>query len=270
MSIEIGFLGYGKMAGAISDGLNKKLIPYSRQIAADHYKAQVDKAAEAKGIIAAADNLEAARSSRVLVLAVKPQQALGVLHEISGVLTEEHLIISLAAGVRLKSLRSALPEYVGLIRTMPNVAALAGCGTMLLCREAKADPANMAKALGICESVGLCLELDESLFDAGTAVSGSGPAYFYMIMEALTRGAVRLGIPYDTAKAMVVQTALGAAETARIDGAPPLSELRDMVTSPGGTTAAALHVLEVGGLNGVLQEALEAATEKSLELSSRQ
>lgn len=268
MTIEIGFLGYGKMAGAISDGLNKKLIPYSGQIAADKNKVALEKTANTKNIIMARDNIEAAKRARVLILAVKPQQAMPVLREISGVLTEEHLVISLAAGLKLATLRAALPAYVGLIRTMPNVAALAASGAIIMCGEAGADPANLEKARKICESVGLCLELDESLFDAGTALSGSGPAYFFMIMEAFTRGALRLGIPYETARALTLQTALGAAETARAAGAPSLSELRDMVTSPAGTTAAALHVLEKRGLNGILEEALEAAAEKSRELSS--
>ncbi len=266
MTIETGFLGYGKMAGAISDGLNKKLYPYASQMASDK-SPEALKTAEAKGVIAASDNLETARRARVLILAVKPREALGLLKEISGVLTEEHLIISLAAGLPLARLRGALPQYVGLVRAMPNVAVFSASGAIMICAEDGADPALVKKARVIFQSVGLCLELEEKLFDVGTALSGSGPAYFFMIMEALTRGAVRLGIPYETARALAVQTALGSAETARAPGAPSLSALRDMVTSPAGTTAEALHVLEAGGLNGLLEKALERAAARSRELS---
>lgn len=266
-SFEIGFLGYGRMAGAISAGLAESgLMPYSRQIISDCDQARLAGMARDKGLTVAADNLDLVRRCRVLVLGVKPGQVVPVLEEI-GAETPGRLVISLAAGVKLETMKRALPAGAALVRSMPNLAALAGRGATLICALPGSDPAHLAEAQKIFESVGQCWELDEKLFDAAVAVSGSGPAYFFTIMESLVRGGVRLGLPWDLAKELVLATALGSAEVAWGQRDRALADLRDMVTSPGGTTAEALMVMESKGLGGIIQEALEAAAEKSKKLA---
>lgn len=265
MDYEIGFLGYGAMARAISSGLAASgAIPFERQIASDLDRAGLEKVAQEKGLAVAADNSELVRRSGTVVLAVKPGQALEVLEEIREQ-AAGRLFISLAAGIRLTELRSALPAEAGLVRSMPNVAALVGRGTSLICALPGSDPAHLEAAEKIFTAVGVCLRLEERYFDAAVAVSGSGPAYFFEFMEHLVRGAVRLGLSRDVARRLVLNTALGAAELALKDEAS-LAQLRDMVTSPGGTTAEALYVFEKGALGGLVQTALEAAAEKSRRL----
>lgn len=266
MKFEIGFLGYGAMARAISSGLAESgLYPYEKQIVSGRDRAKLDQAASERGLAAAADNRELVRSCQTVVLGVKPHQVMEVLEDIKNE-ANERLIISLAAGINLKQMRPVLPSGAGLVRAMPNVAALVGQGTTLICAPPGTGPDHLKKALAIFESVGLCLEMPEKYFAAGGAVSGSGPAYFFDIMEGLVRGAARLGLPWSEARSLVINTALGSAVMAqKMDGAA-FSELRDMVTSPGGTTAEALYVFEKGGLGGMLQEALEAAVEKSRKL----
>ncbi|MDR0882388.1 MAG: pyrroline-5-carboxylate reductase [Candidatus Adiutrix sp.] len=262
---DIGFLGYGRMARAISAGLAQSgLIPYPRQLISGRNQTRLAQDAADVGLTMAVDNGDLVRRSEVVILGVKPHQIVAVLEEIRAEVGDQ-TFISLAAGVRLEVMRRALPAGAALIRTMPNVAALVGRGLTLMCWAGSLDQAALARARAIFESVGHCLEIDEKLFDAGGAVSGSGPAYFFTIMESLVRGAVRLGLPWDTARAMVIQTALGSAVMAGQSG-QPLAELRDMVTSPGGTTAEALLTLESAGLGGLLQKALEAAAEKSKKL----
>ncbi len=266
MDFEIGFLGYGKMSGAVSRGLDKNgLIPFNRQMASARDREKLVKGAGLWGLTPAADNRELVKRCRSVVLGVKPKQIQGILEEIQD-LVGDRLIISMAAGVRLEDMRPLLPRGANLVRTMPNVAALTGQGATIICAAPGTSPDSFARAVQIFGSVGRCFELDENLFDAGGAVSGSGPAYFFSFMENLIRGAVRLGLPWDTAKALVLQTALGSAETAAGNPETHLADLRDMVTSPGGTTAEALAVMENHGWGGIVQQALAAANDKSKKL----
>lgn len=263
---EIGFLGYGRMARAISAGLAENgLIPHPRQIISGRDRVRLESAARELGLTVAADNRDLTRRCRVLVLGVKPAQVAPVLEEIAPE-TPGRLLVSLAAGVRLETMRRILPAGAALVRSMPNVAALAGRGATLVCALPGSDPAHLARARRIFESVGQCWELEEKLFDAAGAVSGSGPAYFFSIMESLVRGGVRLGLPWDLARELVLATAQGASEMAGRPEGRALADLRDMVTSPGGSTAEALLVMETKGLGGILQEALAAAAEKSEKL----
>lgn len=265
-SFEIGFLGYGRMARAISAGLaDNGLIPYGRQIISDRDQGELKNVARDLGLTPALDNRDLVRRCRVVVLGVKPAQVVPVLEEV-GLETPGRLVISLAAGVKLETMWRALPAGAALVRSMPNVAALAGRGASLICALPGSDPSHLAEARKIFESVGHCWELEEKLFDAGGALNGSGPAYFFAIMESLVRGGVRLGLPWDLAKELVLATALGSAEMAWSQKDKALADLRDMVTSPGGTTAEALMLMETRGLGGILQEALAAAAEKSGKL----
>ena len=268
MEYEIGFLGYGRMARAISEGLDQSgVIPYQRQIVSGRDRRKLTLAAETLGVAPAADNRDLARRAKVVVLGVKPKQVCATLEEIQDDLAGAPLIISMAAGVRLKNMVRLLPQGVGLVRVMPNVAAMVGQGLTLACAAPGTTPDHLAKTREIFQSVGQVVSLEEALFDAGGAVSGSGPAYVFTFMESLIRGAVRQGLSWETAREMVLQTTLGAAVMATKRPEASLSGLRDMVTSPGGTTAEALYILEKEGFGGAIQRALEAATEKSRKLT---
>lgn len=268
MTFEVGFLGYGSMAKAISEGLAASgLFPFEKQIISGRDRDKLAQAAGERGLTVAADNRDLTRRTKTIIIGVKPHQVMAVLAEIGDLLTADRLLISLAAGVGLAAMRNAIPENAALVRSMPNVAALVGRGTTLLCSSVDLDEAKLETAKKIFESVGVCLQMDEHFFDVACAVSGCGPAYFFEIMENMIRGAVRLGLSWADARKLVVNTALGSAEMASRLGDSPLASLRDMVTSPGGTTAEALYVFEKGALGSMIQEALEAATKKSQKLT---
>ena len=264
---EVGFLGYGRMAQAISEGLDRRgRIPYARQAASDLPGGEWLKLAEARRFHPAPDNRVLAALCPVVIVAVKPHQVRAVLEEVRPA-APGRLFISVAAGLKLADLRASLPKTAGLIRVIPNLPALVGRGMTLMCAQPGTPPAHLELARSVFEAVGEVEELEEAKFDAGTAVSGSGPAYFFLMMEALVRGAVRLGLTWETARKLVLETALGSAEAARARPDLNLAALRDQVTSPGGTTAEALQILEKGGFAGLLAEALEAAAEKGRRLA---
>ncbi|MDR2934560.1 MAG: pyrroline-5-carboxylate reductase [Candidatus Adiutrix sp.] len=266
-SYEVGFLGYGRMAQAISAGLDRGgRLPYGRQAASDLPGGPWLKLAEERRFHPAPDNLGLAGLCQVVVVAVKPHQVREVLEEVRPA-APGRLFISIAAGLKLADLKACLPETAGLVRALPNLPALAGRGLTLLCAPPGAPTAHLDRARAIFEAVGETEELEEAKFDVGTAVSGSGPAYFFLMMEALIRGAVRLGLTWETARRLVLETALGSAAAAQARPDLNLAALRDQVTSPGGTTAEALQVLEKGAFSGLLAEALEAAAEKGRRLA---
>ncbi|MDR2406283.1 MAG: pyrroline-5-carboxylate reductase [Deltaproteobacteria bacterium] len=267
MSAIVGFLGYGRMAQAISEGLDKSgLAPYKKQIASDQAKGLLTKLHEKRGIVVAPDNIHLVEKAPIIVLAVKPHQLRGVLAEVRDSLKEQ-LVISIAAGVTLSTLGEYVPSSASLVRVIPNLPALVGKGVTLLTSPPKTNNEDLENAKKIFSAVGEVVELPESLFDAGTAVSGSGPAYFFLVMEAMIRGAVRLGLSWDTARKLVVKTCAGAAATADKRDDLALSELRDQVTSPGGTTAEGLLALEQGKITALFQEALKNAADKGKALS---
>lgn len=267
MSFEIGFLGYGNMARAISDGLAQDgRIPYSRQMISGRNRSRLAEISGQTGLGLAADNLELTRMCPVVVLGVNPDQIRPVLEEISAE-AEGRTVISLAAGVTLDDLAQALPSSAGVVRSMPNLPVMVGQGVTLICAPPEADPVHLARAGEIFRPVGLCLELAEELFDAGTAAGGSTPALFFSIMESMMRGAVRLGLPFDQARAVVVQTALGSALMASRHPGEHLAALRDMASGPAGTTVEGLSVFEEAGLGGVIQRALKEARDRSRRMS---
>lgn len=268
MEYEVGFLGYGRMARALSDGLAQKGIPYSRQIVSGRNRERLESLAKELGVAVAPDNAALAESTKTVILGVKPYQVEHVLEEVGDRLNGR-LLISMAVGIRLATLKRMLPDNTGLVKVMPNIAALVGSGLTLLCSPAGTDDSYIQRAKNIFEVVGDCLELDEKLFDAGGAISGSGPAYFFYIMEAMVQAGVCLGLTHEQARQLVVQTALGSALTAKVKTDQHLSGLRDMITSPGGTTAEALYVMDKQGLSGVLQEAVLAAEKKSRKLAGQ-
>ena len=269
MSFEIGFLGYGQLARAVSDGLARgNHIPYSRQMISGRNRDRLAEISGQTGLGLAADNRELTRMCPVVVLGVNPDQMRAVLEEIADE-TPGKTVISMAAGVTLADLDEALPASAGVVRTMPNLPVLVASGVTLACAPPASDPVHLTRAMAIFRSVGLCLELAEGLFDAGTAAGGSTPAYFFSIMESLVRGAVRLGLPFDQARAMIVQTALGTAQIAAQWPGEHLALLRDRASGPAGTTVEGLCVLEEAGLGGALQRALEASRDRSRQMSEK-
>jgi pyrroline-5-carboxylate reductase len=203
----------------------------------------------------------------VLVLAVKPQQVGEVLSEIHGQFTKEHLLISIAAGVPLVKLEAGLPAGSRVIRVMPNTPALVGESATAYAVGKSALPRDGALAQKLFASVGIAFAVKEPLLDAVTGLSGSGPAYAYLMIEALSDGGVAAGLPRETATKLAAQTLLGAARMVLETGQHP-GALKDMVTSPGGTTIEGLHELEKGKVRGALMNAVRAAAEKSRKLGA--
>lgn len=264
--LKIGFLGAGKMATALAQGfVNAKLVKAGQLLAADPFDGARKQFTAATGAKTAATNAAVANSASVIVLATKPDQVAAALAEISGAFTQNHLLISIAAGVTLAKLEAALPAGARVIRVMPNTPALVGAGAsgFALGKNATAADAELAKQL--LSAVGLAFQVKEALLDAVTGLSGSGPAYVYQFIEALSDGGVAAGLPRDIATKLAAQTVLGGAKMVLETGQHP-GALKDQVTSPGGTTIEGLHELEKGKLRGTVMSAVRAATEKSKKL----
>jgi pyrroline-5-carboxylate reductase len=265
-NIRVGFLGAGRMATALSKGLVSARFTKADQIAAYDPLAPAREAFSAEtGARVLASNAEVARAANLIVVAVKPQHVSPVLEEIRGDLGSGHLVISIAAGVPLRTLAAALDPGVRIVRVMPNTPCLVGVGASAYALGGAATALDGALVGKLLETVGLAFELSEELLDAVTGLSGSGPAYIYQVIEALSDGGVLMGLPRDVAGKLASQTVLGAAQMVLQTGQPP-AVLKDAVASPGGTTIAGLHALESGGLRAALMNAVRAATLRSREL----
>jgi pyrroline-5-carboxylate reductase len=263
----IAFIGAGNMAGSLINGLISDGYDPTRIVASDTNPAALDAIARRTGVRTTADNAAAAAAD-TLVLAVKPQMLEGVARGIADVVQQRRpLVISIAAGIREAALEGWLGRGVALVRTMPNTPAMIGAGATVLHAGPAVTDEQRDRAESILRSVGLTRWVeDEGLLDAVTALSGSGPAYFFLVMEAMESAATDLGIPQETARLLTLQTALGAARMA-IESAEEPATLRRRVTSPGGTTERAVKVLEDGGLREMFGRALSAARDRSVELS---
>ena len=213
----------------------------------------------------AESNAEVVKFAGVVLLAVKPDQVPGVLKEIRGAFTRKHLLISIAAGVTLARLECGLAARARVIRVMPNTPALVGASATAYALGKAALPEDGELAQKLFSAVGSAFAVKESLLDAVTGLSGSGPAYVYLMIEALSDGGVAAGLPRDIATKLAAQTVLGSARMVLETGLHP-GALKDMVTSPGGTTIEGLHELEKGKVRGSLMNAVRAATEKSKKL----
>jgi len=263
---RIALLGGGAMAEALIRGILRAGLASSSSVGvSDILPARREHLAQTLGIPVFASNREAVSFGEILVLAVKPGVIPAVLEEIGELITSEKLIISIAAGVPTRKIESSLAGPAPVIRVMPNTPALVGQGAAALCRGTHATAEHLAAAKRIFDAVGLAVEVPEPLMDAVTGLSGSGPAYVFVMIEALADGGVRAGLPRGTALQLAAQTVLGSARMVLETGKHP-GELKDMVTSPGGTTIAGLSVLESAGLRGTLIEAVSAAAERSKEL----
>lgn len=267
--LQIGLLGAGAMGEALAGGLLAAGVAPERVRAADPAPARRDAVAAALGIAVGDDNGELVRASDVVVLAVKPAALAGVLGALRRELGDDlarPLWISIAAGVRLATIAAALPAGARVVRAMPNTPALVRAAATATVAGAETTARDRAVARAVFESVGAVWEApDETMLDAVTGVSGSGPAYVFVFLEALADAGVRAGLPRDAAHRLACQTVLGAARLA-LESGLHLGELKDRVTSPGGTTIAGLARLEAGGLRAAVHDAVEAATRRSREL----
>jgi len=264
--LTIGFLGAGKMATALAKGfIRAELVSPKDILASDVSSTAREVFAKETSARVTQKNGEVVKSASILILAVKPHQAPEVLGEVRDTLTSSHLLISIAAGVTLAKLESALVPASRVIRVMPNTPALIGESASAFALGKAALPDDAALAQRLFSAVGLALEVKEGLLDAVTGLSGSGPAYVYLIIEALSDGAVAAGLPRDIATRLAAQTVFGSAKMVLETGLHP-GALKDMVASPGGTTIEGLHELEKGRLRATLMNAVRAATEKSNRL----
>jgi pyrroline-5-carboxylate reductase len=262
----VGFLGAGKMGAALARGfIHAELVSPKDIIAGDPHESARRKFADEVGSKVTKSNAEVAKSATVLILAVKPNHVAGALAELRDAFTNEHLLISIAAGVTLAKLEGALPAGARVIRVMPNTPALVGAGASAFALGKVATTADGELAKKLLSAVGIAFEVRELLLDAVTGLSGSGPAYVYQFIEALSDGGVAAGLPRDMATKLAAQTVLGAAKMVLETGQHP-GALKDQVTSPGGTTIEGLHELEKGKLRGAVMSAVRAATEKSRNL----
>lgn len=263
---RVGFLGAGRMASALARGwIAAGLTTADRVLASDPVPAARDAFSGGGSLRAIPDNREVVAHGDLLVLAVKPQSMKALMEEIQPQLTDRHLIVSIAAGVSLWQLAEGLGARRRLVRVMPNTPCLVGASASAYTpgEAATADDAALVEQL--LKAVGVAFRVPESLLDAVTGLSGSGPAFVYLMIEALSDGGVRVGLPRDAATALAAQTVMGAAKMVLETGSHP-GVLKDQVASPGGTTIAGLHALERGGVRGAIMDAVEAATRRAAEL----
>ena len=262
----VGFIGSGNMGEALIKGLTAaNVVPGEMIWASDVRGDRLKEIAGTYGIKLAPDNLHLVRQADVVIMAVKPQIMAPVLREIASVFSRRKLMISLAAGVSTESIRASLGKDGRLIRVMPNTPALVLEGVTAIAKAEGLEPEDMDVAGEIFSAVGRVVVLDESLMDAVTGLSGSGPAYVALVIESLADGGVKMGLDRITAMTLATQTVLGAAklllETRLHPGA-----LKDMVSSPGGTSIAGVAALEEGGIRTTFIKAVERATQRSKEL----
>jgi len=266
---KIGVIGGGKMGGVLVSGIiSRELIPAGHVTASDVVKEQRENLKKTYGINVTDDNNKLVKSADIIILAVKPQSMSEVLEGISGSFNQNKLVISIAAGISTKFIEGYLKKGIRVVRVMPNTPALIGEGAAALARGTNATDKDLDIARHIFESVGITVSVKEDLMDAVTGLSGSGPAYGFLIIEALTDAGVNLGLNRDIALKLSAQTIMGAAKLCLMGNKHP-AELKDMVTSPGGTTIAGLKVLEEGKIRATLMSAVEAAALRSRELGSK-
>ena len=262
----IGFLGAGNMAEALIRGLIQGgVVDADRIVASGPRGDRLAELASQYAIETTGDNAVLVRKSDIVVLAVKPQILERVVREIAGALQPGALVVSGAAGVDTSTIESHLPSGARVVRAMPNMPALVRAGATAISRGRHATDADVLEAKAIFDAVGLTIVLDESQLDAVTGLSGSGPAYIFLILEALADAGVKVGLSRRNAQRLAAQTVMGSAKLL-LDTDEHPGKLKDMVTSPGGTAIAGLHTLEEGGLRTTLINAVETATKRAREL----
>jgi pyrroline-5-carboxylate reductase len=265
---KIAFIGGGNMAEAIIRGLLRGDVGVGICVAEISPKRRDELTAKFPHVRVVADAAEAAQWGDVVILAIKPQQAEGVLDLIERVVTPDKLVISIMAGIPTLKIEANLVPGCRVIRAMPNTPALIGAGATAVCSGRKATADDLDLARQVFAMTGIAVSVEEKLMDAVTGLSGSGPAYVFTFIEALADAGVKHGLPREVAAQLAAQTVLGAARMVAETGEHP-TLLKEKVTSPGGTTIAALHALESGCFRGVVMDAVEAACLKSKELAGK-
>jgi pyrroline-5-carboxylate reductase len=266
---KIAFLGAGAMGEALMRGFISAGLFEPAEIAAfDADATRLEFVANALQIEAAPDSTQCVNGAEVVIVAVKPHLVEPALVPLSKVLSPEQTVISVAAGVTTSQLEAPLENGVPVVRIMPNTPALVGHAASAICLGRNAGEKQRLLAHKLFGAVGLAVDADEKLLDAVTGLSGSGPAYVYVFIEALSDAGVKMGLPREVSTRLAAQTVMGAAQMVLQTGSHP-GELKDKVTSPGGTTIAGLHALESGGFRGAVYDAVQAATERSRELSKK-
>lgn len=263
---QIAFLGAGAMGEALARGWIAAGVARAEDITFyDVATARVESLAASLEARTADSPRAAVEGADVILLAVKPQVVEAALEPLRDTLTPSQLLVSIAAGVSTSRLEALFSHSVPVVRVMPNTPALVGAAASALCRGRHAEAEHLALARQLFEAVGVAVEANETLLDAVTGLSGSGPAYVFAFIEALADGGVRAGLARDVAQSLAAQTVLGAAKMVLETGEHP-GVLKDRVASPGGTTIAGLHALERGGFRGIVMDAVVEATERANEL----
>ena len=260
--MKLGFIGCGNMAQAIMKGiLGKGLYAKEEIIAADHSEEALKRAEAELGVSTSTDNCQAAQAD-IILLAVKPFHFKEVIPEISGEVTKDKLVISIAAGQTIENIEKLFDKPISLVRVMPNTPALVGEGAAGICHNENVTEETLHKAVEIFECLGMAEVISEKMIDAVIGVSGSSPAYVFMFIEAMADAAVADGMPRAQAYRFAAQAVLGSAKMVLETGKHP-GELKDMVCSPAGTTIEAVRVLEEKGLRSAVFEAQKACVEKA-------
>jgi pyrroline-5-carboxylate reductase len=266
---KIGIIGSGKMGSVLISGIVSHNLTSPRNITvSDVMKDCLDNIRKTYGVGVTGDNKKVVKDADIVILAVKPQVIAEVLGGIAGVYNKGKLIISIAAGITTQFIEGILKKEARVIRVMPNTPALIGEGAAALTNGSRVTDEDFAVARYIFEAVGITVSVKEDLMDTVTGLSGSGPAYGFVIIDALASGGVNMGLSRDIALKLAAQTILGAAKLC-LKGDKHPAELRDMVTSPGGTTIAGLKAMEDGKIRATLMAAVEAATLRSRELGKK-
>ena len=263
---HLGFIGAGNMAEAMIRGIiqNQVVLP-DKILVSDISVERKEHLSRSLGVGMAEDNGFLVDQSSVIFLAVKPQAVSMVLKEIGGTMGPDKLLISIAAGVPIQTLSAGLPKGPRMVRTMPNTPVTVMEGAMAMASDSPALPEDLETVETLFRPIGRTVRIEEKLIDAVTGLSGSGPAYVFMILEALADGGVKMGLPRDAAETLAAQTLMGSAKLFLETRTNP-GELKCRVTSPGGTTIAGIHELEKGAVRASIMNAVEAATKRSIEL----
>ena len=269
LSRRLGVIGAGKMGSALIRGILKAgVLSPDKITASDVDPVLLASLKQDTGIKTTSDNSIVVKSAEIILLALKPDMIRPVLQEVKGLLTKDHLIVSIAAGVPIKAIEEAAGLDARIVRVMPNTPALIGQGAAAFSPGKRATKEDVENVKAILDAVGVSIELSEKHLDAVTGLSGSGPAFVFMVIEALADGGVKMGLPRAVAMLLAAQTVAGAAKMVLETKKHP-GELKDQVASPGGTTIAGISALERGGLRATLIEAVEAATKRSMELGNK-
>lgn len=266
---RIGIIGGGAMGRALAAGVTKAgLVSPAQVTVADVSEPCRKNLSSDLGVNVTAENRTAAAAAEVVILAVKPFIVATVLDDLKPVLQPSQTLVSIAAGVTIADIEAGIGGRIPVIRVMPNTPALVGAAAGAFARGRFAGDEHAARVKTVLDALGSFFEVEERLLDVVTGLSGSGPAYTFVLIEALADGAVRMGLPREIAVKLAAQTLLGSAKMVLETGEHP-GRLKDMVTTPGGTTAAGLFALEEGAVRAALQRAVQTATEKAIEIKNR-